>query len=282
MKNNIKNKKVIAAGIITYFPDCGLLEQNIKSIIKQVDRVVIIDNASGNVEEVKKIVEKYNISIFENKINVGIASALNQIMKYFDSINYEWVLTLDQDTICPKNLIDELTKYLDDNVGIVSPNYYDRGIFNNYKKKEIFELMQWTITSASLTNIKIWKIIGGFDENLFIDGVDIDFGIRLNKNGYKVIKVNSVEISHKIGNSTDFHFLGLHFIVHNHNAVRKYYIARNTIIIAKKNSSKKIVIKPYFQVIKQMVYVLFFESQKKIKIKAIFRGFLEAKRFRRQ
>ena len=37
------------AGIVLYNPDLGRLKENIESICKQVDKVILIDNGSDNI-----------------------------------------------------------------------------------------------------------------------------------------------------------------------------------------------------------------------------------------
>ena len=271
---------MIGAGIVTYNPEIGLLERNIKMIIDQVDEVIIVDNASENKKELEKISQKYNVLVLYNDINQGIANALNRLMETFENMHYQWVLTLDQDTLCPENLITMLKRYAEENVGIISPQFINRNA--ERKKDKVLndvEKVEWTITSASLTNVTAWRVVDGFDDDLFIDGVDTDFGIRLNKAGYFVIKVNTISISHKIGNSFVKTICGHQFLIQNHNAFRKYYIARNTIIVDKKNYGRRRLLLAYMKVFKQFLLVVFFEREKKQKIQAILQGVRDSEKY---
>lgn len=94
------------AGIVLFNPDVDRLKENVNAIIQQVDDLILIDNGSGNINEVKAIHfhdKKY--TIIENGNNLGIATALGQIMEYGIQYGYDWVLTLDQDSVCRPGLI---------------------------------------------------------------------------------------------------------------------------------------------------------------------------------
>ena len=71
------------AGIVLYNPDLGRLKENIESICKQVDKVILIDNGSDNIREIEDLIKEYlNCILLKNGENMGIAYALNQILKY--------------------------------------------------------------------------------------------------------------------------------------------------------------------------------------------------------
>lgn len=275
------NKVNIGAGIVSYNPDIELLIKNIEAIISQVNEVVIFDNGSFNYEKIEEVCKKYGIIVIKSDLNIGIAAALNNLCSYFEQKEGKWwLLTLDQDTICPDNLIVKLQEHCDSKVGIISPDFINRGAEKD-KKEQFFGVkkVEWTITSASLTNIDAWNKIGGFDESLFIDGVDTDFGIRLNNAGFLVLMDSTISISHKLGNSELKKLFGKIYCIQNHNAFRKYYIARNAIIVSFKNCGLKRVLKAYLSSVKSLIRVLIFEDKKKEKIVAIIKGVNDGTKF---
>ena len=75
-------KKNVCACIITYNID-EKINEVVNSIINQVDLVVIVDNASKSdtLEILKKLNENDKVHIIFNKVNNGIAIALNQGIK---------------------------------------------------------------------------------------------------------------------------------------------------------------------------------------------------------
>ena len=186
---------------------------------------------------------------------------------------YERLLTLDQDSVAPYNIIEEFEKYITyQDIGTLCPVIYDRNKGEEIKAKEGSIEIDECITSGSLLNIKAWNKIGGFDENLFIDGVDFDICYRLKKNGYKILCIQSVVLLHELGHIEYHRFLFWRVLVKNHSAFRKYYIARNIIYIAKKRKSVLLVVKGLLQEIKMLGIVILYEEDKLNKSRCICRG----------
>lgn len=266
----------ICAGIVLYNPDLDRLNENIMSIYDQVDEIIIVDNNSENINMVlNKYVDLVKIQIVKNDKNIGIAKALNQIMKVGEGKGYKWILTLDQDSVCPKNLINEYKKYISfKNVAIISPTIIDRNkIYNcNEEEEQEYKYVDNCITSASLTNCNIWRAVGGYDEKMFIDWVDFEFCKRILLNDYKIIKINNVKLIHEVGKITSHKFFIWNINCMNHSAFRKYYMARNNIYMFKKYPSFKNLILAIRRNIKLILMVLFFEIDKKNKLKYILNG----------
>lgn len=266
----------ICAGIVLYNPDINRLKENIEAIIDQVGELLLIDNNSGNIDEILAITKEKKsnkIHLVHNDSNKGIAYALNIICSEAEKRHYEWVVTLDQDSVCPSNLVNQFSKHIStSNIALISPFIQDRNMSRKEISKAEVEEINQCITSGSMLSLKDWKAVGGFDESMFIDGVDFDYCIRLRKNGRKIIKVNNVVLLHELGNIEIKHFLIWNVIVKNHAPFRKYYIARNTIYLARKHRTS--VIKAYLQVVKQFLICAFYEKDKAIKCKEIIKGTL--------
>ncbi len=273
-------KMKVYAGIVTYYPDINLLRKNIESIAHQVDKLIVVDNASDNSIEIKKIVDGIsNGLLFCNKKNKGIAYALNLIMETSYEENANWVLLLDQDSTCPSNLIQEYLKYahrLD--VAVITPGIND---VNDIDKNEIdkrVELVIEFITSGSLNRVDIWRKMGGFNEDLFIDMVDYDYAYRLCNKGYKAIKVNEISLDHAIGKRS-YHRIGIiKCSTYNHNAFRKYYITRNSLFLARTYPEYCNIYLMYLRIFKRMLIVLLFEENKWEKIINMIKGIRDSKK----
>ena len=191
----------IAAGIVLFNPDVERLEKCLRALLKQVDEIVIFDNV-GNFQDFFTNSE-YKITYLTEGRNMGISYALNKIMNLAKSKGFDWVLTMDQDTVIPAHMLEEFYQYpLTEYTAIICPQVIDkrRVYMHASENPERYVATDFCITSASCTNLDIWKSIGGFDEKLFIDFVDNDYCKRLRLKGLEIIVCNRVVIDQQFGN----------------------------------------------------------------------------------
>lgn len=265
----------ICAGIVLYNPDIKRLKENIEAIVKQVQVVYLQDNGSSNIDEIINYInQKEGIILLNNTTNKGIAWALNHLCERGIADGYDWILTLDQDSVCPDGMISIYKKYLK-NVDMLCPKIIDRnyGMIDGSSLET--EEVKKCITSGCLLKLKSWEKLNGFDEKMFIDGVDFEFCYRMNQSNMKIIRANKVILYHEIGNISIRHFLCFKVIVKNHSAFRKYYMSRNIIYTAKKRKSKFLVVKGLLQEIKMIAIVLLYEKEKKEKSINILKGIMD-------
>ena len=76
----------------------------------------------------------------------------------------------------------------------------------------------------SLVNISIWRELGGFAEELFIDEVDHEYCLRAKSYAYRIMRMGSILIPHKPGETRE---VAGGKIVDWHPPIRLYYLARN-------------------------------------------------------
>lgn len=271
----MKNQNIgVICGIVTYNPEIERLKENYIQIKKQVDRVVIYDNGSDNIEDITQIIEKEDVIICARE-NQGIAAALNNLCEYAYENKYEWIITLDQDSICPNEMVNRLKQHCNDKTAIIGPRIiYEGNEEYSQKSDSMIENVEWVITSGSLTNTKIWKTIGGFDNILFIDKVDTDYGMRANAAGYLVTRDNSVILRHRLGNMRCKKLCGRIVYVTNHNSIRIYYQCRNIIYLGKKVKLRS----PGKEVGKVIIKILLYENDRMNKIKNAFKGICDGRK----
>lgn len=264
----------IAVGIVTFNPDINLLKENLENVSAQFSKVILFDNGSENRKEVEDCLKESvqeSYGIFSGK-NVGIAVALNQIMKKAKSDGLMWVLTLDQDSIIPSNLRQEFEKHIFvDKIAIICPRVFDRNSGVKSAWENSSEIVDGCITSGSLTNVSVWENLRGFDEDLFIDDVDTDYCMRVGKAGYKILRVNSVVLNHAVGKTRIVDFLGYKIVVYNHSAQRKYYQLRNRYYVSYK-AYGHITGKCIYHTFAPIFKIVFFEEEKIKKLCACIRG----------
>lgn len=262
------------AGIVLYNPEIPLIKQNINTLLNQNFSVLLVDNGSRKIEEIKKL-ERENVTLIINDKNKGIGVALNQICTYAYRKNTKWALTLDQDSIVPDNILSEYVLRINrKNIAIICPTIIEKNLNKEIciQKSKTENYVEKCITSASFINISIWKETSGFDEKLFIDYVDFDYSCKVRRLGYKILKVTSVQLIHSLGESELRRFLFWHIRVSNHSAERKYFISRNIIIYCKKYRKLKIFILETLRLVKVVLVTILYENDKKHKILSIIKG----------
>ena len=266
----------ILCGIVTFNPEIKRFEKNISTVTSQVDEIIIVDNASTNIDDIRAVVNN-KAALICNDSNVGIAAALNQIVSYAFNNEYHYVLFLDQDTVVPNNLIIEyingISLYPN---AIICPKVQYKNGPQSALDGHHFANIDWCITSGSFLSIDLLKRIGKFDEKMFIDLVDLDYCIRAKRNGALIIQDNHVIIDHELGN-LKYIQIGKHILwIENHNAFRKYYIIRNRIYVQRKYkiSKRQIAI----DILLEYIKVILFENDKLNKIRRMNKGIHDGKR----
>lgn len=273
------------ASIITYNPEIGRLRENINAIIDQVDGIVIVDNGSKNVKEINDAFNGEKIHYVINEKNLGIAAALNQAMTYAKGSGATWVITLDDDSVCPSNIISAAGPLLGrDDIGEIIPLMYESvsgevGTLGDPVKNQKFQEVGRSITAGSITNISIWEKVGKFDEDLFIDYVDFDFSEKVRINGYKIIRMNDVRLDQHVGNSEVHHILFYKVRVGSHSSFRKYYIGRNMIIFIRRYGKYIDTKKEWLRVFKVWLLIVLFEKDKREKLTAFNKGMRDGFRY---
>lgn len=274
----------ICAGIVSYNPDIERLKLNISAICSQVPKVYVVDNGSTNISEISNLVESFsNVYLLINEDNAGIAKALNQLCEAASKDQYNWILTLDQDTVCPVNVIDHLSKYTDiEDAGIICPAVRYEGWETTETKSQASsdcEEVKACMTSGSLTRIEAWRKVNGFREDYFIDFVDNEFCMKLQLAQYRIIRVNTCSMSHQLGESGTFNFLGIIKIKYTRHAPwRYYYIVRNNRAFIEEYKTHLPITKEYLKLWYILGKGILFSKEKRTTMDYVILGYIHARK----
>lgn len=233
----------IIAIIVTYNPKENLLHRQYTSLASQVDNIIYVDNGSENVDIVKELAEE--ASFIKNNKNHGLAKAQNQGIELARLQRADFVLLFDQDSVPPAGFVDELlhcyTEQSNANrVALVGPAI--RNLINNshendkgvvfkglaIKKVDVSDATEVTycIASGSLMPMAAIDEVGGLCEEMFIDGLDVEWCLRAKSKGYKIYQTNSTYLDHCLGDGTKRRIM-------SHSPQREYFIMRNSILMAR-------------------------------------------------
>jgi len=287
--NQLKYGNCKLCAVITSYNPSVNFEQTLAQISKQVDKIVIVDNNSE--ERIKDSFHTFSddskIHIIFNSTNCGVATALNQGILWAKENAYNWLLLLDQDSGLPDNFVEDLFRIYQqaifkEQIAIIGPKYFDIESSKHQKQagaenNNTFDEVKHLITSGSLISMEVFNKIGMFQDELFIDFVDIEFCLRARRNGYKIIQVPSILMQHRIG-AVSMHKLPWKTTgTSNHAPMRRYFMMRNNIIVAKKYFAfdpawaiNSLIIR-----FKSVFLLCLFEDQKRLKLKYILLGLID-------
>ncbi len=279
----------VLAVIVTYNVD-EKFKVRIERLKDKVEEIVVVDNGS-NETTIEMLKTLQGLNVIYLKENMGIAYALNRGIEYGISKGYKWILTLDHDSIVTQNMIskmlqcyNDLDETLKSKTAMLVPVHIEEKESTNEQQYEMniekgYNEVLTEITSGALTKTDVYKSMGLYDEKLFIDLVDHDYCLRLNKNGLKVIQVKDAILVHNLGESTKKNFLGLKFTPTNHSALRRYYMTRNRMYIWNKykNEFPQWVSVDKRRFITENIKIVLFEADKLNKLKFIKKGISDYK-----
>lgn len=279
----------ICAVIISYNSNTSLLYRCIERIYPQVGSVIVIDNNSFDESTKTFLKEIQNIfpSLFlkRNKKNIGLAAALNQGVEIAMMKNFEWIITLDDDSIPDEMMIktmmdsySTLDNKIQNLIGILAPNYETP---KGSVYKTVYPIyIPTTITSGQIIKADTFKKIGYFRESFFIECIDHEFCLRALKHNLRTLLISNATLHQRIGDPTVRRILWKKIVVANHNYQRYYFLYRNSMYLYKNYFfvAKKWIIQNIISNIVLLGKIVFFESGRIKKIMYIFYGCVDGLR----
>ncbi len=279
----------VCAVVVTYFPD-HQVEELLGNILSQVKILVVVDNTpgGGRLGAFGLLAEgEGRIRIVENLANLGVAAALNLGLEQAVQSGCRWLLTLDQDTRCYPQLVETLLRVgesCDPRPVVIGGNYFDS---QSQRMKvpvdgEAECLEQKTvITSGCLVDVDLAMAVGGFREDYFIDQVDHEFCLRMRAHGHRVAISRKPVMDHSVGDPGGA-WVPLLGTLPNHPPLRKYYIARNTVVTVAKYWRREPdwCLRRMVRLVLGLFLMATLEKQRIAKIRAFVAGFLDGVRRR--
>lgn len=263
-------KKILA--VIISYNSLDSLTKTVEALRSQKVDTLVVDNGSKDITSIEwdSLVRKNSIDLVKLDSNYGIAYALNIGARYADESGYEWILTMDQDSIIQAGFIDSYIKYLQCNpmAKSLSP------VFNNAPPADDGAVIDLPITSGNLLRLDVFKQVGFFAEDYFIDYVDFEFALRLKRHGIDTCIVRSAELNHRLGEDAGRLELISKFYT-NHSPLRRYYKHRNMHYLVADYFKiypwmcTKLLISNYIS----MLFVICFDKKRFCSLRYIFRGF---------
>jgi rhamnosyltransferase len=243
-------KDPVIAVVVAYHPKAGELEASVKSLLQNFKEIVVVWNGPHPLKTPTFLKDK-RIHLLDMKGNVGLAKALNEGIDIAFQSGAAWVYLSDQDSILPPDFKKRMVEYSgyipkDCKVALIGPRYFNEttleknrfiqmGLLRvkrvNPNPDQLYLEVEYLITSGSFIPRAAFLEVGPKREELFIDFIDIEWGLRAKRMGYKVIALPKVILHHRLG---DFglNFLGMMFPIHS--PLRIYYCFRNATYLYKR------------------------------------------------
>jgi rhamnosyltransferase len=281
----------ICAVIITYCPDTDVPERA-RLIGAQVSEVVVVDNGSDALysETLRRLSRVLNVTVLRNDKNRGLASALNQGARWAKDQGYEWILLFDQDSTPFEWMVAELT-HIHQELGkeavstLLNSNFVDvntgRAFLNplDHTNRSWVNIKTMT-TSGTLMPLSIFNTLGPFRCDLFVDFVDMEYGLRARSAGYRLIMSVRPLMLHTVGTKTKRRFLWRTVWPSHHSTQRRFYIARNLMLLLHEYAAHdpKWAFAAIVALVKSVILVLFYEESKFSKLSFTVRGIMSGLR----
>lgn len=236
------------------------LARQLVALCDQVDKIIIVDN--GSVPSVKSGLNQPEIAAMLANVphidfialseNGGIASGFNVGVEAARKQGAEFVLLLDHDSVPAADMVSKLVAGYQQAaaeselpVAAVGPRIVDSrdaheypfirlGWFRNLHMRCAVSLEKliacdFLISSGSLIAISAFDKIGGFDEALFIDSVDLEWCFRARNVEFLLFGVCEAKLDHRLGDHRRVVLNKIFLVVHS--PLRIYYITRNRILL---------------------------------------------------
>lgn len=211
---------------------------NIFDYFEYVDKVYIFDNSRKSWEKIVKDILSKVYGHVDEKVeyihfnkNVGLCKALNKGMNLAASEGFEWALIMDEDSSFNTNIVDFYKSYIEknncDGIGVLAPiHLYDRSLERMFKGVRD---VSWSMTSGCFYNVNVFLKFHGFKEELFVDGLDIDYCYKIRRGGYRIVELADARINHKPGETQSFQFAGME-IKYGLASPWRYYMQARAIV----------------------------------------------------
>lgn len=240
------NETVIAL-VVTYNPRLEHLHELLEVVSPQVTSVVVVDNGSIAMQKFVNPPGNDRIHMIANRENIGVAAAQNAGIKWAQKQGADYVLLLDQDSIPAPDMVSRLLdavkglrstgqavasvgpRFLDERLPKRIPFFRQKGLriercACNYPDAVI--PVDYVISSGCLIPASVIEVVGSMQDDLFIDYIDIEWGMRAKYKGFQSFGVCSAHMRHSLG-EPPVKILGHNFLMYN--PMRYYYRFRNAL-----------------------------------------------------
>ena len=268
--------KIIAI-VTCYHPSLELLLRSLESYVFHVDKLLVWRNSPLPEDLESDLSSRFKAEFRGDGTNVGISTALNVAWKEAAAGNYDFLLTMDQDSVWhgfDAYLSQALAK--GHSMCIYSPRTRMPGEIPSPEIEPTLTPLDAAMTSGMLIPLSVLNMVGGWDESFKIDAVDVEFCLHARALGVQCWQCGAGWLEHRLGDRRLVSFLRHHFYTYNYSPKRLYGIYKNHIIIFRRykgavsKRARRSFVKTWIR--RHPIRIFLGEDSKRAKILAIIRG----------
>lgn len=237
----------LAAVVAVHRPGAELLTCVTAALPQVRDLVVVVDEhpVHDTTAALLDLCRAAGATIVQHGGNRGIGAALNTGVARLRDLPEPptHVLTLDQDSAVSPGYLDALVTagrragQSGVRVGMVAPENVGSMIrLRGHRRVDDVVLGGEPIQSGLLVSMAVLIALGGFDDSLFIDGVDTDFYLRAVDQGLRCVVAPGMRLEHRLGRpvTTGGRELSLRVAA----TFRYYYQWRNLVLLVRRHARR--------------------------------------------
>lgn len=244
---------LVIAVVVTFNPDLATLRQLVEALLPQVESLVLVDNGSENSAQVAAVAAQVSEHFISLPHNSGIAVAHNVGIRWALEQGASHVLLVDEDSLPPANLVQVLWQIASQNPRCAAIGPVPVDSRSTPPDTLVYSFTTWgpkhrecpqsgqivrvpfALASGCLLSAEALEQVGPMNEFLFIDHVDLAWGLRANQAGFEVLVSGDVQMEHQLGEVVVSLPGWLGRLsgrrVHLQNPTRNYYLTRNTLFL---------------------------------------------------
>ena len=267
--------------LVVCYKDYDAANTCIDSILSQsvtVEKIYVVDN-TDDPDTTNKLYKMKGVEVLETSGNLGISGAYHLAFNHALSEKMQWCWTFDQDSVAHPNalaeLIDKAKFVKTDKVGILASTGISTKNGALYKgnnaswltlkspnlRQSIYKC-DLVISAGSLTNLNFFEQHGYSFKDMFIDWVDFEICIDMNRHGYSVYSCQTSFFDHYIGGNEEAEYANSQKDADSISDLRLKYLISNSIKVIKE--SRGLLKYPYLIFHLYKLYIHAAGKQKKL------------------
>jgi len=239
----------VAAVVVSFHPDLAKLGRLLAALAPQCQQIIVVDN--GSAAAVTDWLQQHPCPVPYRVLllgsNQGIAAAQNHGLRCALQSGANYVILFDHDSCPAPGMVAELLAVAQAQqaaghlVAGVGPRYLDarqnnpppfvqrvgwRIARHSCSGPETAVPVDYLIASGCLIPATALRAVGLMEEPLFIDYVDIEWGLRAQSHGYSCFGACRAQMEHDLGDAPIW-IMGHPFPIRS--PLRHYYMFRNAV-----------------------------------------------------